>query len=148
MQRDRLHAGLDHLALRLEPLRDAQSFAQGLDRLVDQEARRVGRYLEENAARLAEVDGVEVGSVLHGRHTDVPSQLLLPVQLRGIIAGAEGDVMHRTRSHTSWLRVLIYNDVQNAAPCIAVRGVARAVSLFAELAIAHQAQQRLRACKA
>jgi hypothetical protein len=60
---NRQHA-LDLLATRFEKLRQLQIPTKGLDRLVDRKSRKIGRDLEQNAARLAEVDRAEVLTVL------------------------------------------------------------------------------------
>src|SRR6266550_519037 len=46
---------------------EREAFAESLERLVDDEARADGRNLEEDAARLTEVDGLEVEAVDDGR---------------------------------------------------------------------------------
>src|SRR3954469_558642 len=64
---DRSQVRLDLFPEVLVVRRQRELLAQRLDRLVDGEARAEGRDLEEDAARLAEVDGAEVEAVDHGR---------------------------------------------------------------------------------
>src|SRR5881394_1479898 len=85
----------DMFTHRLELRGQGQLGAEILQRFIHREARRVGGDLEEHAARLAEIDGVEIFAVHHG--CDV-------VTLRGdqrapgtllLIAGrAKGHVMY------------------------------------------------------
>ena len=71
----------------------AEALAEGFDGLVDGEAGVVGGDLEEHAAGLAEVDGVEVGAVLDGVAGRCCGDLRAPVELGGVVGGAEGDVV-------------------------------------------------------
>src|SRR5687767_6612911 len=62
---ERLHGRLDLRPQLLEPRRDRQLLAERLERLVDREAGARGGQLEQHAARLAEVDRLEVVPVDH-----------------------------------------------------------------------------------
>ena len=58
---------LDLGAMRLVLWRQHQALAEVLDGLIDREAGRIRRQLEEHAARLPEVDRVEVVAIDHRR---------------------------------------------------------------------------------
>src|SRR5688572_14081662 len=82
----------------LEEGRDRQLLAQVLERLVDREAGRAGRDLEQHAARLAEVDRAEVVAVDHGRG---PAAALLDPAAPGLVLlvlRGPGHVVHGARS--------------------------------------------------
>src|SRR5262245_29404875 len=65
--RQRREQRLDLLAQVLEVRRQRQALAQSLERLVGREPGADGRDLEQDAARLAEVDRLEVEAVDDGR---------------------------------------------------------------------------------
>src|SRR5215207_2544332 len=95
---DRVEDGLDLLAEVLVGGRQGQLLAERLERLVDVEARAQGRDLEEDAARLPEVDRAEVEAIDHrcgpsplGNHPVTPGLVL--VDLRG-----PGDVVDAPRA--------------------------------------------------
>src|SRR5215213_238686 len=62
---ERAHRRLDLLTELLELRRDRELLAERLERLIDREARAGGGQLEQDAARLAEVDRLEVVTVDH-----------------------------------------------------------------------------------
>src|SRR3712207_9330531 len=64
---------LDEDALVLEPRRQAEGAAEALDGLVRGEPRAVRRDLEQHAAGLPEVDGVEVAPVQDRKSTRLNS---------------------------------------------------------------------------
>ena len=64
---DRRQHRLDLLAQVLEVRREREALPEGLERLVGREAGADRRDLEQHAARLAEVDRLEVEAVDHGR---------------------------------------------------------------------------------
>ena len=79
------------------------------------EIRWIGSDLEEHAAGLAEVDGLEVLPVQHRRDIEAQGQNgLPPSELLGLIARAEGDVMHRARAHPSAHLVGLAQQVDNS----------------------------------
>src|SRR3954447_4275214 len=79
-------------------LRQPQLLAQVLGRLVDGEARRERRDLEEHAARLAEVDGGEVVAVADVGHVLAGGAgALLPREVV-LVARGPGDVVHGART--------------------------------------------------
>src|SRR6185436_7609508 len=92
---ERLHRRLDLRAQLLEPRRDRQLLAERLERLVDREARARGGQLEQHAARLTEVDRLEVVAVDHlGRVRAVLGHPLLPL-LVVLVGRVPGDVVNR-----------------------------------------------------
>src|SRR4051812_14890082 len=92
---DGLQRGFDRLAAVRVHLRDAELLAEPVRVLVDGEAGREGRDLEEDAARLAEVDRPEVVAVLHrGDETAGVGSSPLPGELV-VVLGRPGDVVHR-----------------------------------------------------
>src|SRR5215207_5862222 len=95
---DRVEDGLDLLAEVLVGGRQGQLLAERLERLVDVEARAQGRDLEEDAARLPEVDRAEVEAIDHrcgpsplADHPVAPGRVL--IDLRG-----PGDVVDAARA--------------------------------------------------
>src|SRR5712692_5379032 len=74
--------------------RQLQRRAERVGRLVDREPRLIGRDLEEDAARLAEINRTEVLALDDRRHVAAGlDQHLSPVQLVGVVAGTPGHVM-------------------------------------------------------
>src|SRR6266581_1857820 len=91
---DRRQYLVEALAPHLEPGRQAQHASQLLRRLVDGEARTVGRDLEQHPARLAVVDRLEVPAVDHGRDVAAGGdQLLTPRLLCVGVGGSPRDVV-------------------------------------------------------
>src|SRR5713226_4190784 len=74
--------------------RKLQRRAERVGRLVDGEARLVGRDLEKDAAGLAEIDRPEIFALDHRRHISAGLHKdLAPFELVGVVAGAPGDVV-------------------------------------------------------
>src|SRR2546423_4639393 len=94
--------GLDLESSGLEPVGKLERVPEIVGWLVDCESGPIGRDLEENTARLAEVNRLEIIAVKLG--SDIVAQLrqlgsnfhLLP-----FVAATERNVMHRTCSHPS-----------------------------------------------
>ena len=94
-RQDRLDLGAMGLVLR----RQLELFAESLDRLVDCEARRIGGELEQNAARLAKVYGMEVIAIDHRRRMEAGSfDGAAHRELRCIVRHPKSDVMHGPRA--------------------------------------------------
>lgn len=76
------------------PTTSRERAAERLARLVDEEARAVGRDLDQHSVRHAEVDRAEVGAVLHRRRTETHlGEPLEPPRLPGVVGGAESDMV-------------------------------------------------------
>src|SRR5262249_9492071 len=88
---------LDLLAMRFKKFWQLQCPAKCLDRLVNGETGNIGRYLEQNATRLAEIDRTKVIAVLLVRRTLVvrSDEFLRHLRLLCVVRCAKGDVMHR-----------------------------------------------------
>src|SRR6202035_2415161 len=68
-----------------EPRRQFKRFAKMFDRLIECESWRIGGNFKENAARFTKIDGMEVGSIEHGRDVQGHSRKgLAPLKLRTI----------------------------------------------------------------
>jgi len=87
-------------AARLQEGRQFERLAERRQRFVDGKARNIGRDLEQDMARLAEIDGAEVVAVLLLGRADavVVGELFDHRRLRHVIGRAKGDVMDRTRA--------------------------------------------------
>ena len=83
-----------------EKFRQLELVAKRCRVLIDGKARTVGGDLEQDAARLAEIDGPEVIAILLFRHAHamIGFELRRHRGLRRIIARPESDVMHRARA--------------------------------------------------
>src|SRR3954469_3848079 len=93
---NRIELALERVALRLEPRRQREALAERLLRLVDEEAGRVGRDLDQHAVGHAEVDRAEVLAVLDGRRAQAElGEVLEPGGLLGVIRRAPRDVVRR-----------------------------------------------------
>src|SRR5438477_12406971 len=63
--------------------------------LIHRETRQVGRYLKEDAAWLAEVDRVEVGTIQYRSHIQANiSDLAPPFQLLIVVRGPPGNMVY------------------------------------------------------
>ena len=76
--------------------------SERLDRLVDREPRHIGRDLEKDMTRLAEIDRAEILSVLllGGANAVVIEELADHLRLIRVVLGAERDVMDRAGALT------------------------------------------------
>ena len=90
---DAREGGFEAGAAGLEPRGKAEAFAKGFERLVDGKAWVVGGEFEEDAAGLAEVDGVEVFAVEDFGGWKVLGDGGAPFMLGLVVGGAEGDVV-------------------------------------------------------
>src|SRR5882672_6147343 len=87
---------LNLLATRLEKIRQLQVPTEGFERLVDREPGDVGRDLEQNTTRLAEIDRTEIVAILlFSRVSSVRTdQLFGHLRLLCVVGNTEGNVMH------------------------------------------------------
>src|SRR6202044_3224112 len=84
---------LEFGAAGFEPGGKAETFAEGLEGLVDGEAGVVGGEFEEDAAGLAEVDGVEVFAVEDFGGGKMFGDGGAPLEVGFVVSGTEGDVV-------------------------------------------------------
>ena len=76
-------------------LRQFERFAKILDRFIECESRWVSGNFKKNAARLMEIDGMEVSSIAHGCDVQGHSRKqLAPLKLCAVARRPERDVMH------------------------------------------------------
>src|SRR5213079_2854986 len=101
--RQRRQDRLDLVAQVLERRRQRQALAEVLERLVGREARAERRDLEEDAARLAEVDRLEVEAVDDRRHVRAGLGHALAPRLVFVGLGGPGHVMNGARAADSRL---------------------------------------------
>src|SRR4051812_29348448 len=88
----RLQPGLDLRAPRLQERRQRQPLAELFQRLVGGEARPVGRDLEQDAVRLAEIETAEIVAVDLAAVRDVHGgEPLRPAVVLCLVGCAEGD---------------------------------------------------------
>ncbi len=95
---------LDLGAVLLVVRRQRQRLAERLERLVGREARPDRRDLEQHAARLAEVDRLEVEAVDHRRRLPAALDHLVAPRLVLVDLRRPRDVMHRARGLQPALR--------------------------------------------
>lgn len=129
---------LDGRALRLEPIGDAEGFAEAFEGLIEGEAWGVGGEFKEDAAGLVEVDGMEVGTVLDGGDGGVAGDLLAPGELGGVVRGTEGDVMDGAGAGSAKGGKGVDEEVDVVAEGGATGGEAMPVALFGDLLEAHE----------
>ena len=83
---------------------------------VQNETGRFGRDLEKNAARFAEIDRMKINAIDYRSHVVSEfNEMLAPLQLLGIVLGAEGDVMHRPGRNVPGPTVWHAKQINNSA---------------------------------
>ena len=140
MEGDRDEFLFDVAALRLQPVWDAEFFAEGFDGLIEGKSRRVRGEFEEHAAGLTEIDRMEIGPVEDGSDVQMLGEDLAPFFLRRIVLGAECDVVHGAGSGASELRGRIDDQIDVIAEGAAFGGVAHPLTFSADFLEAHQVQ--------
>src|SRR5262245_44415699 len=106
--------------MRLFPRRQLESLAQIRCALINKEAWRYGRYFEQDSARLAEIDGLEVAAIHHRRHAQSTLQEILAQ--RQLLFGrrdGECDMVHGAQSVRRSRRVGIVLNVDEMPWCVA-----------------------------
>src|SRR5204862_3540686 len=111
--------GLDRRAQVLVVGRKRELLAEVLERLVDREAGADGRDLEQHAARLAEVDRLEVEAVDDGRRMRATLRDTLLPGLVLLRWGCPRDVVDRAGAGDSQLQRRLVVRVPGAAPAAA-----------------------------
>src|SRR5204862_1848509 len=107
--------GLDRRAQVLVVGRKRELLAEVRERLVDREAGADGRDLEQHAARLAEVDRLEVEAVDDWRRMAARGDHALAPRLLLVRLAGPRDVMHRPGALEAALRRRVVVDVEAAA---------------------------------
>src|SRR5437763_8001859 len=97
-------------------------------RFVSREAGWVGRDLEQDPARLAEVDRVEILPVDHGRHVETGGfDPLAPFPLCGVVLGAESDVVDSARALAADRARVGTHEIHDRSPAAGGRAEAQAL---------------------
>src|SRR5262245_28067608 len=137
---------LDPVTARLEKPRQLQGLAERVGRLVDGKSWIVGGDLEQDAVRLAKVDGPEIVAVLlvGGADPMVTGQLLYHLRLDGIAGGAEGDVVDSTGALPAAREIACFMQIDDAAKCRVASRVAHHRSFPPGLGEAEDVGQDLR----
>ena len=136
--------GLDLGAMRFQVRGQAKDGAELVERLVDGEARAVGRDLEEHAGRLAVVDGLEIGAV--DDRADLQAVLEEDVaggDLGGVVADAEGDVVDRAGAVEAARERGIVQQVDVGALTAVAGGITGAMARLADELVAHAVRENL-----
>ncbi len=125
-----------------KPGREAEALAEGFKGLVDGKAGIVGGELEEDAARFAEVDGVEVLAVKDFGGGKVRGDGGAPSYLRFVVGGAEGDVVDGTGAGAAEVGLRVDEDVDVVAEGVGVggRGEAEAIAFGGDLMETHEGE--------
>src|ERR1700736_4576775 len=112
--------GLDFCSAWFKERRQLKFLAQRGHRLVDRKARRIGRNLEQHAARLPEIHGSEVLPVqLRGvLQAMILHELARHRGLRRVIHRAKSNMMHRTAAHLSCQEFLGFADVDDPSDAL------------------------------
>src|SRR5437763_3459718 len=141
---DRRQDLVEAVAPHLKPGRQAQRAAKLLGRLVDGEAGSVGRDLEQDAARLAIVDRLEVPAVDHRRDVAADAhQLLPPGLLRLRVGRPPGDVMDRADGFLPLRPFRRLDHVEDRVRPACSGFEARPVALLAHHPETHRARQQV-----
>src|SRR6202521_590910 len=137
---DLVEAILPHL----EPGWQAQCGSQLLGRFIDGETGAVGRDLVEHAARLAEVDRLEVPAVDHWRHVATRScEQLAPRHLRMGVRCSPRDVVHRADGLLPLRSLRRLDHVDDGVRPAGTRLEARAVAFLRRLSEAHRVREQV-----
>src|SRR5262245_31498622 len=100
---ERRQPGFDLVAMGFERLRQLEGPAELIGGFVYGKSGDVCCDLEQDPARLAEIERAEIAAVLLLGGADAVVRRELPHhgELLGILGGAEGDVVHRARAQTT-----------------------------------------------
>src|SRR5882724_5260019 len=128
-----MQAFLDLFATAFKPLGDTKLLSQCLDWLVEQEARSVGRKLEEYTTGFAEVDRVKVDTVEHRRHAETFLDLGPPFEVRCVVLCTEGDVVHASRAEVAVAGLRVNEQIDVVAAGIPLCGEALTIALLSDL---------------
>src|SRR4029077_4549360 len=102
--------------------------------LVQRETGRLGFDFKQHAARLAEINGMKISAIDHGRDIVATiDEMFAPLELFRLVLRSKGNVMHRTGRDAARRGVGLTQQVDNSARRTVVRGyepkpVARFVS--------------------
>ena len=97
------------------------------DRLIRGESRRIGGNLEQNTARLAKINRVEILTIQNRRHiVMLARELGLPLPLYRVRLGSKGHVVHCAHTHRAASGIGLAQDMLGHNP-IGIYGIAKTV---------------------